>query len=200
MLFALFHADSNDSSSDDTDTDTQPEDTDDILGRAIAGDKEAMGALYEQHQDAIYRYFYYRVGNQQAADDLTSDVFVSMIEALPGYEQRGLPFRAWLFRIARNRAVDYYRKQSRYKKSKLTDNLAAPDRPAIKAQINLTTEALQRALDFLNDDQRNVFIMRIVLEMSIAETAQALDKTESSVKGLQHRGLIALRRALSDQQ
>lgn len=200
MLFALFQTDSNDSSADETDTDTQPENKDRILDQAIAGDKEAMGVLYERHQEAIYRYFYYRVGNQQAADDLTSDVFVSMIEALPNYEQRGLPFRAWLFRIARNRAIDYYRKKSRYEKSKLTDNLAAPNRPASKVQLNLTTEALQRALDFLTDDQRNVFIMRIVLEMSIAETAQALDKTENSVKGLQHRGLIALRRALSDQR
>ncbi len=174
---------------------------DDLLDRAISGNRDAIGALYNRHRSAIFRYFYYRLNDKQAADDLTSDVFVRMIEALPRYERRGVPFRAWLFQIARNRAVDYYRRHGRYQKTRLDDRLPAQGRsPAGTAHLHLTGEALQQALSLLNDDQRETLILRFVLEMPIAEAAQTLQKTENAIKGLQHRGLRALRRVLSEQE
>lgn len=173
---------------------------DDVLERAINGDREAMGILYSRHRTAIFRYFYYRLNDKQAADDLTSDVFVRMIESLPTYEQRGVPFRAWLFTIARNLATDYYRRHGRYDKTELDDRLPAQERsPAGIAHLHLTGEALHEALRMLNDDQRETVILRFVLDMPIAETAQTLQKTENAIKGLQYRGLKALRRVLSEQ-
>lgn len=105
-----------------------------VIRRAQTGDRGAVGELYTPHRRDIFRYLYYQVGDAHAAEDLTSEVFIQMIRALPGYQARGLPFKAWLYRIARNAAIDYFRKMNRRQVMPLDDNIEArEENPARKA-------------------------------------------------------------------
>ena len=169
-----------------------------IIARAKAGDESATVAIYEAYRAKVQRYFHYRVGHRQAAEDLTTDVFLRVIENLPDYRQQGVPFQAWLFQIARNLAVDYFRRQSVRDHvpldEKLRSNGEAPDSFVARSLVG---EELQQALQRLTNGQSDVIVMRFIADMSIAEVAGALNKSESAVKSLQARGLEALHRILS---
>ncbi|MBN1310463.1 MAG: sigma-70 family RNA polymerase sigma factor [Anaerolineae bacterium] len=164
----------------------------------------AIGELYNRHWPAVFRYLYYRVGDRQAAEDLTAEVFARMLEALPRYRPTGVPFKAWLFQIARNLAVDHFRKVGKRVAVSLDPEMEnqmvnhLEESPHARVERNLTNERLQSALATLNPDQRDVVIMRIIGEMPIREVAQALGKSEDAVKALQRRGLLALRSTLAD--
>ena len=166
-----------------------------LVARAQAGDVDAIGALYDRHQHSIFKYLWLRLGDRQAAEDLTGDVFLRMLDALPNYRPTGLPFRAWLYRIAHNRLVDHYRGQAgRTQVSLEAVTLHADgDDPASATDHNLLVEQLARALSSLDDNQRDVIVLRFVNGLSLRETAIALDKTEAAVKSMQHRSLAALR-------
>lgn len=169
----------------------------DLIQRARQGDNGAIGWLFERYQPVLFRYLYYRVGDQQAAEDLTSEVFVRMLRALPGYQVQTAPFQSWLFQIARNLAVDHFRKSGR--DEILTDDLQASE-PAPEAVFDhtITHHALRQALTRLNDEQREVIILRFILELPIAQVAQILGRSADAVKGLQRRGLLALRNVMSE--
>jgi RNA polymerase sigma-70 factor (ECF subfamily) len=174
----------------------------DLIARAQGGDVEAIGALYDRHQESIFRYLWLRLSDRQLAEDLTGDVFMRMLSALPDYRELGLPFRSWLYRIAHNLLVDHYRKESRFASVPL--ETAEDDRseidPAAAADQALLVERVKLALARLDQHQREVVILRFVLGLSLREAALALDRTEGAVKSLQHRGLAALRRALTSEQ
>jgi len=87
----------------------------DLVRRAVDGDKKALEALYSRYVDSVYRFMYYRTGDRAVAEDLTADVFAAMLKAIPRYKERGIPFGAWLFRIARAQWVDYQRREERRK-------------------------------------------------------------------------------------
>lgn len=84
----------------------------DLVKRAQGGDVDAVGELYDRHHESIFRYVQSRVYDRDLAEDLTGEIFTRMVTSLPGYRLRGIPFRAWLYRIARNLVVDHYRKES----------------------------------------------------------------------------------------
>ncbi len=167
------------------------------IARAQAGDADAIGTIYESFHQRIYRFLYYRVGDRQTAEELTSEVFLRMIKALPNYKINQIPIQAWIFQIARNLAVDYYRKSRLRSHAELTDREPSANEDLdVSTDRQLTSELLAAALDELTDEQREVIIFRFVSEMSTAEVAAALDKSEGAVKALQRRGLIALRKVL----
>ena len=171
--------------------------TDALIARARAGNAASIGALYERYQAGVFRYLYYRVGDRQAAEDLTGEVFLRMIGALPRYRQGGVPFKAWIFQIARNLAVDHFRKQSVRDHVGLDEALVDPQEAVEEAaDRSLTSEALKAALQSLTVDQREVILLRFVAGMPIAQVAGILNKSESAVKALQRRGLNALRKIL----
>jgi RNA polymerase sigma-70 factor (ECF subfamily) len=175
-------------------------DTNTILG-AQGGRPEQVTALYEHYHAGIFRYLYYRVGDRQTAEDLTSEVFLRMIRNLAGYRLQGssAPFQAWLFQIAHNLATDHFRRSSIHPQVTLAENLAAADpEPDAGVEHRLTHEHLRQALARLNEDQRDVVLMRFVVGLPIVEVAQTLRKSEDAVKGLQRRGLSALRDGLSE--
>ena len=164
---------------------------------------DAIGALYDQHHERIFRYVWSRVGDRYLAEDLTGDVFARMLAALPDYTPTGLPFRAWLYRIAHNLLVDHFRKAGKYVAVPL-DALDAQD-PVGDDSISgvdrkLTLEHLNHALSQLDPAHREVVVLRFASGLSLREVALVLDKTEAAVKSLQHRGLAALRRALAPEQ
>lgn len=168
-----------------------------LVASAKRGDKRAIGELYCRHVDMIYRYTYARVQNAAVAEDLTAQVFLKALEGLDSYQSTGVPFRAWLYRIAHARTVDHWRQQQRRREVELLDSLPAKDpRPedvvAAKSQWDTVVELLAQ----LTDDQRDVVVLRFLEEMSLAEVALTMDKTVGAVKALQHRALTALARLM----
>lgn len=172
-----------------------------VITRAQSGDTSALTDLYEHYKSDVYRYLYYRVGRPQVAEDLTAEVFIRVIEHLPRYRPRHVPFRAWLFQIARNLAIDHIRKLAVRNHVALDEKMPANDAgPETAVDYNLTIERLQEALRRLTSDQCDVIILRFVAEMPINQVAQTLNKSESAVKALQARGLEALQRILGPQR
>jgi RNA polymerase sigma-70 factor, ECF subfamily len=179
--------------------DTMPESSDaELITRAQRGETNAIGRLYDRHRESIFRYLWLRLDDRQLAEDLTGDVFMRMLAALPRYQMKGLPFRAWLYRIAHNLLVDYFRKMDHQAavpleivEEQLVD--ADPDRTIEQMQL---TERLQAALVRLEPTQSEVITLRFIAGLSLQETALAIGKTEAAVKALQYRGLNGLRRAL----
>jgi RNA polymerase sigma-70 factor, ECF subfamily len=169
-----------------------------VVARAKAGDQEAIGQLYEQHAVRVYQYFLKRVdGRAQQAEDLTSEVFVRALEGLEGYQSRGLPFSAWLFRIARNLLVDHIRSQPRDPLLTLETCLDLPTPLAERALDQVADRCdLVRAFRRLTREQREVLTLRFIQGWSIAETSARLGKTEEAIKKLQARGLVTLQRTL----
>jgi len=182
-----------------TETST-PQCTPQIIIRAQQGDSQAIGEIYECYRINIFRYLYYRTGDGQTADDLTSEVFLRMIRSLSSYRKQEVAFLAWLFQIAHNLLTDHYRKMSYRNHLELEDQQMvlheSGSHPHGEARLN--SLALRQALERLNEEQRDVIVMRFVTGMPISEVAQALNKSEDAVKGLQRRGLAALRDVLTD--
>ncbi len=166
-----------------------------LVSGAQAGDSEAFGRLYRAYVQAIYRYLFLRLSDTSLAEDLTAEVFLRAVDGLPRYIQRGLPFGAWLFRIARDRLVDYYRQSARRPRAELDDNLPSDlPEPSDSVVDSETAETLREALAKLTDEQRDVIQFRFMEEWSLEETARVMNKSVNAVKALQHRALNALNR------
>jgi RNA polymerase sigma-70 factor (ECF subfamily) len=170
-----------------------------VISRARQGDVAAVGRLYQTYSGPVYRYLLYRLGSVEIAEDLTAEVFLKMIKALPDYWPLKAPFRAWLFQIARNLAVDQFRKMKVRDHVNLNEELAASgESPDTIAERQLTSDRLLEALEDLSQSQRDVVVMRFVADMPIAEVAAAVGKSQSAVKALQLRGLQELRAILAE--
>jgi len=169
--------------------------------RAQQGAVEAMSVLYLNHYQRIYRYLYYRAGDLNTAEDLTSEVFLKMIQALPHYRNQDVPFQAWLFQIARNLAIDHHRKQAAQPIVEIQEDLQDGRQPIDDTlEVKMTQESLSQALEALTADQRDVILLRFIEGMSLAQVGKVLHKSEDSIKGLQHRALISLRNELHHQE
>jgi RNA polymerase sigma-70 factor (ECF subfamily) len=172
-----------------------------LIGRAQAGDPEAFSDLYRTYVQAIHRYLLLRVSGSAVAEDLTAEVFLRAVDSLPRYSHRGLPFGAWLFRIARDRLVDYYRQSARQPIAELSESLSSDmPEPDARAEDAEQSAALYAALEQLTDDQRDVIQFRFMEDWSLEQTAQAMNKSVNAVKALQHRALNALNRILKDEK
>jgi RNA polymerase sigma-70 factor (ECF subfamily) len=170
-----------------------------LINRAEKGDPTVIIDLYDRYQQAIFRYLYYRVGDLQTAEDLTSEVFLRMIEAMSNYKDQKISFQAWLFQVARNISIDHYRKVSLHKDVQLGEDLPGDSEgPLELIEQELTYETLRHALENLPFHHRDVVVMRFIAGMPIGEVAQALHKSEDAVKGLQRRALFTLRDILDE--
>jgi RNA polymerase sigma-70 factor, ECF subfamily len=165
-----------------------------LVARAQRGDRSALEALYVRHVDRVFAYLVATVGNRHDAEDLTVQTFVRMLESIERFEQRSTPFEAWLFRIARNLAIDHFRASGRYEPAE-----APPEgepQPSAEEQVlaRLHRRTLLEHVRTLPRPQRQVLGLKFVLSLSNAEAAVALKKTEGAVKALQHRALDTLSR------
>ncbi|HLE29518.1 MAG TPA: sigma-70 family RNA polymerase sigma factor [Anaerolineales bacterium] len=175
----------------------------DLAALARRGDVNAIGALYDRHHEALFRYIWSRVGERETAEDMTGEVFTRMLAALPRYQPTATPFRAWLYRIAHNLVVDHYRKEGGRTFLSLDQAEAQSDEAGdlnLIVEWNLTIEQVHHALARLDEAQREVVSLRFLSGLSLQEVAAALEKSEGAIKALQHRGLAALRRALVEMQ
>jgi len=167
-----------------------------LISQASAGDADAFGALYEKYIDKIYSYIYYRTSNNKDAEDLCSRVFIRALHHIERYEDRGYPFSAWLYRIAHNLVVNWYRDQDRSEEISLTDHYPPP-RTAGHVEDRLVKEdekqALLRVIAGLPEDRKELLILKHVEGLTNAEIGQIMDRTEGAIKALYHRTLESLR-------
>jgi RNA polymerase sigma-70 factor, ECF subfamily len=168
-----------------------------VVEYAQRGDAAALTALYEYFRQDVFRFIYYRTGDSEVAADLTGDVFERVIKGLPRYRPEH-PFAAWLFQIARNSVIDYWRQQQVHQEVPLEETLSSDTvSPEQSVEQKLTVEQLALALRHLTVDQHEVIILRFVVGLSITTVAATLDKSNGAVQMLQQRGLESLRNRLS---
>jgi RNA polymerase sigma-70 factor (ECF subfamily) len=169
-----------------------------LVDRAKVGDADAFGSLYDRFQPEIFRYLVIRVRDQDVAEDLAQQVFLKAWQAIPRYEHRGAPFRAWLYRMAHNQMVDFFRT------NRPTTDLEGVDLPEDgEAEDRLLTaemnDALRGALEGLSEDHREVLVLRFLMEKSAREIGEIMGRKEVTIRGLQMRALQALRREIDEQ-
>lgn len=169
------------------------------LIEAARSDPGSFGVLYERYVDRIYAYIYHRVGNAQDAEDLTARTFYRALGRLDTYEDRGLPFSAWLFRIAHNLVANWHRDRSKRRFLSLdrlwshSNNSGSPEH-VVEAEEK--HDALWAAINRLPSDRRDLLIHKFSGRLSNGEIGELMDKSESAVKSLYFRTLSSLRQDL----
>jgi RNA polymerase sigma-70 factor (ECF subfamily) len=180
----------------------QLEDERELLKQAQAGEADAFGDLYERYAPAIFRYLYARLHDRLEAEDLTGEVFLKAWQFLPRYSQRGVPFQAFLFRIAHNALIDQYRSGHRSKSSEspeLVERLPDPQPgPPDRFSASLERQEVFGKLEQLSQDYQSVLILRFISDLSPEETAHVMKRSSGAIRVLQHRALAALRKLLSE--
>ncbi|MBM3943873.1 MAG: sigma-70 family RNA polymerase sigma factor [SAR202 cluster bacterium] len=174
---------------------------DSLVVRAQSGDRAALAGLYDHFYERIYRYVAFKTGSAAEAEDIAEEVFLRMLESIGSYKNQGVPFAAWLFRIAHNLIVDHHRKRSRERLTPLDDAAEIADRShhsiEERLDVGLAIAQVNGAMDGLTDLQREVITLRFAGGLSVRETARAVGKKENAVKALQHAGINKLRRLLA---
>jgi len=172
-----------------------------LVKRAIRGDSSAFGTLYDHYQAAIYRFVAVKVGRREEAEDITHQVFLSAWQNVRGYKHRGHPFSSWLYQIARNQVIDFYRAQKNEVSLDKFDpeSFVLPASVHLDLSVKLEMEKVHGAIKQLKVDYQDVIIMRFVEDISLKETAAILRKTEGAVKLLQHRAVRELKKILGEE-
>lgn len=179
----------------DTSVPADPAEVTRLVDRAKGGDSQAFGLLYDRFQPEILRYLTYRTRDAETAEDLTQQVFLKAWQAIPRFEQRGVPFKAWLYRMAHNQMVDHFRTHKPTSELGDFDMPDGADQESALLAVEMN-EALQRALDRLSEDHRQVLVLRFLMEKSAREIGEVMGRKEVTVRGLQMRALQALRREI----
>jgi len=178
----------------------QPVEESALLERVKSYDQAAIAEVYDRYSQRIYSYLYHRLGNPNLAEDLTATVFVRMLEAIRSSKAWRTSFSGWLYRIAHNLVVDYFRSGRQDKQVELDEwNIISDEHPADAAERSLTEERLRTAIGQLTDEQGLVITLKFIEGMSNSEVAALVGKSEGAVKSLQFRGLAALRRSIGEQ-
>ena len=176
-----------------------------LVEKAQGGDSEAFGLIYDRYVDTVFRFIYFRVGNRQLAEDLTSDTFLRALKRIGSFTWQGRDLGAWLVTIARNLVADHF-KSGRYRLEVTAGDVLDADRedrgpegsPESAVVDHITNVALLSAVKRLNPEQQECIVLRFLQGFSVAETAQAMGKNEGAIKALQYRAVRALARLLPD--
>ncbi len=172
---------------------SRPFDDEQVIKQVKNGDAEAYGMLYEQYAEVIFRYVYSHLDNRLDAEDLTEEIFLRAWRALPKYDERGLPFSAFLFRIARNSLIDYYRQRKVVQSIEDIEVQSKEAGPEEAVDVRIEDRNLRETIAKLREDYRNVLIFRFLSGLSPEETAQVMQRSVGAVRVLQHRALSALK-------
>ena len=168
----------------------------DILDKAIAGDYDAFGELYQENIQRIYNYIYYRTGNRSDAEDLTARVFQRALRHIRTYKKTEVPFSAWLYRIAHNLVANFYRDTNRKREVPIDEqefNLPQTEHLETTLIKNEQVESLLKVIRKLPSDRQLVIILKFIEDISNIEIARILGRSEGAVKSLYHRTLLDLR-------
>lgn len=176
-----------------------------LVERAQAGESAAFGLIYDRYVDTVFRFVYFRVGNRQLAEDLTSDTFLRALKRIGSFTWQGRDLGAWLVTIARNLVADHF-KSGRYRLEVTTGDVLDADRedrgpegsPEAAVVDHITNVALLTAVKQLNPEQQECIVLRFLQGFSVAETARTMGKNEGAIKALQYRAVRALARLLPE--
>ena len=176
-----------------------------LVERAQAGESEAFGLIYDRYMDTVFRFIYFRVGNRQLAEDLTSDTFLRALKRIGSFTWQGRDLGAWLVTIARNLVADHF-KSGRYRLEITTGDVLDADKedrgpegtPETAVVDHITNVTLLTAVKQLNPEQQECIVLRFLQGFSVAETAKSMGKNEGAIKALQYRAVRALARLLPD--
>ena len=166
-------------------------------------DSEAFGELYERYHQRIYNYVYYRTSNVGDAEDLTARIFVRAMDHIGNYEDKGLPFSAWLYRIAHNLVANWHRDRSRRRIIALDDIAqwqVSEEDPEFAAQLMEDRAILLEAIQRLPADRQELLVLKFVDRLPNAEIGDVMGRSEGAIKSLYHRTLLTLREELTAQQ
>lgn len=179
------------------------EESDSALIARAREDPEAFSLLYERYVNNIYSYIYYRTGNHHDAEDLVSRTFYRALKHFPRYVDRGAPFSAYLYRIAHNIVANFHRDRSRRQVVPLNEMMLSAlrrEQPAIAFEEGDAQETLLGAIRRLPEDRRELLVLKFVDQLTNAEIAKVMGRTEGAIKSLYHRTLVALRQDLMAQR
>ena len=167
-----------------------------LVERAQRGDRAALEELYLIHFDRVYSYLHMSVGSRHDAEDLTTQTFLRMLEAIGRFQWRSVPFSAWLFRIAHNLAMDHFRANRRWQpEDEISEHVQGEETSAEEqALASLGDTSMLVLIERLSPEQRQVLKLKFVFRFSNGEAATILGKTEGAVKSLQHRALASLKK------
>ena len=173
------------------------QDEESLVRRAQQKDQRAFTELYEAYFDKIYRYVTIKIGDRTEAEDMTQQVFLKALESISSFKWKGVPFSAWLYRIAHNQVIDYYRRQKKRPDTLKDDAVVVSDsNPQQVAERSLDIEQVMSATRKLTDSQREVISLRFSGGLSTSEVANIMGKSQGAIKALQHSAIVALRKAL----
>lgn len=173
---------------------------DKLIRSAKKGDQASFGLLYDHYITPIYRFVLFKVSKKEEAEDLTHDVFLSAWQNLRGYKPQGFPFSSWLYQIARNKVIDFYRTK------KVDTRLDDLEEDALKV-VAVADENLEKLMDLetvqvlikqLRPDQQDVLIMKFIEDLSHSEIAAVLGKSEGAVRLIQYRAIQSLKSLLNN--
>lgn len=171
----------------------------DIILRAAQGDREAFSVLYERYVRRIYSYIYYRTGNVHDAEDLTERVFHRALHHIRNFRYQGLPFSAWLYRIAHNLVANWHRDNQRRQEVPIEGHLhlvMRGEHPESHLERNQEIERLIQAIQKLSPERQNLIVLKFVEQLSNEEIGKIMGRSEGAIKSLYHRTLISLRNEL----
>ena len=170
-----------------------------LVHQAKSGDREAFARLYDAYVERVYRFIYFRISGDGATEDLVSQVFLKAWENLGRYRVGSSPFIAWLYTIARNLVIDYYRAKKDVlpleEAAALPSDMQSPDE---EAQLHFDLQAMRDALQFLTGDQQQVLILKFIAGLPNDSIARIMNKREGTIRGLQMRALQILSKYLQE--
>ena len=171
--------------------------TETLVDRAVGGNTEAFGRLYDIYADRIYRHIYYRTSNIKDAQDLTQEVFIKAWKGLPKYRRTKTPFLGWLFTISHNRIIDYYRTKKDH--AYLDNEIIIEDSrkgPEELVELQFTQQEIRRVILQLPAEQQQVIFMSFIEGFTYKEIATTLNKSEGNIRVIIHRALKKMREIL----
>ncbi|MDI6734360.1 MAG: sigma-70 family RNA polymerase sigma factor [Patescibacteria group bacterium] len=169
-----------------------------IIKKAINGENAAFGRLYDEYLPRIYRFVLLKTGRKADAEDLTHQIFMNAWQNISRYEFRGFPFSSWLYRIANNAVIDYYRTWKNFKPIEAAEEILTESSDNERFDEQMDLKIIKTAINKLEPDQQNVLIMKFVDDLSNKEIAEALEKSEGAVRVIQHRALKQLKNIVNN--
>ncbi len=168
-----------------------------LIRKAVSGDGAAFGQIYNIYAEKVYRFIFYRVNHRETAEDLVAEVFVRVLDKLPAIK-RSEAFAGWLFQIARNLVIDYYRsRRPQIDLLELENILEYEDNLVDRANLGFDQQVFLTALKKLSPDQQVVIKLKFIDELENHEIAKVLDKSEGAIRVIQHRAIAELKKLLN---
>lgn len=168
-----------------------------LLIKAQNGDHQSFAIIYDYFRERLYRFIFFRVGHKELAEDLLSDTFVKAWQKL-SYLNSPLAFSGWLYQVAKNNIIDYYRiKKTTVSIEEVPDTLSEETSPVDSANATVEQKVLLELMDSLPDEQRQILAFKFFEDLTNQEIAAITGKSEGAIRVIQHRAINKLKQLLN---